>query len=77
MSLLKGKQTKKSQQIYTSLAFYRNITYLKRNKLLKSKRISPDSLENQYFLTLKGDILARILAGLTSSPEEYRKHSIV
>lgn len=77
MSMLKTKQTKKSQQIYTSLAFYRNITYLKRNKLLKSKRMAVDSLENQYFLTLKGDILARILAGLTSAPEEYRKHSIV
>lgn len=77
MCLLKGKSTRKQQDIYKSLAFYRNISYMKKNNLVRSRRIRDDSLENVYILTIKGEIIARILAGLSSSPEEYRKHAII
>jgi len=75
MGLLMGRNTRKTQGVYGSLAFYRAITYLKRNNLIKARRLD-DRIENGYYLTIKGNILARTLAGLTSSPEEFRGKSI-
>jgi hypothetical protein len=76
MGLLMGRNTRKIQGVYGSLAFYRAITYLKRNNLIKARRLESSIIENGYYLTIKGNILARTLAGLTSSPEEFREKSI-
>lgn len=83
MEVLIGRNTKKSQHAYKSTAFYRNISYLKKNGLIKSRRVSAkrDSdilyLENIYVLTIKGSLLARTLAGLTSAPDEFKRKAIV
>jgi hypothetical protein len=75
MGLLMGRNTRKKQTVYYSLAFYRAITYLKRNKLVKSEK-QEKGMENTYMLTLKGGIIAKLLAGLSGSPEEFREKSI-
>jgi len=83
MEVLIGRNTKKKQHSYKSAAFYRNISYLKKNDLIKSKRAFERKengmfyLDNIYALTIKGNILARTLAGLTSTPEEFKRKAIL
>ena len=67
-------KTKKEQSVYKSYAFYKIITFLKRNSLIVSKK--NDNNSNIYSLTKKGIILARIIAGLNKSPEKYSEYKI-
>lgn len=83
MESLIGRNTKKTQHAYKSAAFYRSINYLKKNDLIKTKKGMVKKgngmfcLENIYVLTIKGSLLARTLAGLTSTPDEFKKKAIV
>lgn len=69
--LLDRHATKRNNGLYKSGAFYRMVIYLKGNNLIQSKR--QENNQNLYFLTLKGSMVARILAGLSDVPEETRE----
>lgn len=69
--LLQKHVTKRNNGIYQSGAFYRMVIYLKKNNLIQSSRL--ENNENVYSLTLKGQMLSRVLSGLSDVPEDVRK----
>lgn len=72
--LKNGVVTKDNNGVYSSDAFYRAIMFLRKNGMLYSER---QSNYNSYYLSLKGNLVARWLAGLSNAPEEYRKYGII
>ena len=74
----KGMKTKdiKERDIYkNNLSMYSAIKYLKLNNVVYQKKDSRGN--NIYHLTLKGEILARILSTFESVPEDIRKKAFV
>lgn len=75
IKLLEKNVTKATNNLYGSRAFYRTITYLKNNNIVQSRRNKNGV--NEYYLTIKGNALARLLAGLTDAdPEMNRKYGL-
>lgn len=67
-----GVKTKDTKKIYKStLSFYKSVKYLQEAGLITKSREKDNT--NRYFLTLKGEILARILCGLPENPESWKK----
>jgi hypothetical protein len=68
--LLEKQVTRRNNGLYKSGAFYRMVMYLKKNNLIQSRR--QDNNQNIYMLTLKGNMMGKILAGLSDVPAETR-----
>jgi DNA-binding PadR family transcriptional regulator len=67
-----GMKTKETKKIYKStLSFYKSIKYLQEAGFIFKRREKDNT--NKYFLTLKGEILARCLCSLPENPDSWRK----
>jgi len=70
--------TRKDNSIFKSKAFYRAITYLEKNGLVKRFQRENESSRTEGHrqvvikLTFAGLVMAKMLAGLTDVPEETR-----
>jgi chromosome segregation and condensation protein ScpB len=74
--MLEKPITKSENKIYGSKAFYRVVRYLVDNNLIQKKRLRDNTA--QYTLTIKGNLVARLLAGLKDSdPEMYEKYGLI
>lgn len=62
VSMFGREVTSMNNGVYSSDAFYRATSFLKGNDLIYSKRRYDNT--HEYFLTIKGEILARILMGV-------------
>jgi hypothetical protein len=72
--LLVRDVTKKDNKLYGSAAFYRMISYMRGNNLVKITESKNDNRTiHVYSLTLKGSILARLLASFTDVKPEIKK----
>lgn len=77
--LLKKDVKKKDNKLYDSSAFYRMISYMKRNGLIKINSIQEEDNAgyvrsiHQYSLTWKGSLLARILCSLSDVDPALKK----
>ena len=67
MILLQKHATKKNNGLYASKAFYKMVAYLKKNGLIYSRK-SAKGTSNEYYLTVKGQLMARILASFEDAP---------
>lgn len=66
--------TKKDNKLYGSAAFYRMISYMRDNGLIKTTEAKNDNRTiHVYSLTAKGSVLARLLASLNDVSPEIRK----
>lgn len=72
MLLEKKMLTKRNNGLYSSKAFYKMIASLRRKGLVYSKK-GNDGTANQYSLTVKGSIMARILASFDDAPPPVRE----
>jgi hypothetical protein len=80
ISLLDGKKTRNNSNNYRSRHFYKSVTYLKENNIIRSRRCREKGKGNvnEYYLTIKGRWIARLLAGLTDVDDETRdKHGLI
>ena len=74
LMLLTRDVTKKDNKLYGSAAFYRMISYMRKNNLIKITEAKNDNrIIHVYSLTKKGSMLARFLASLTDVNPEIRK----
>lgn len=74
ITLLVRDVTKKDNKLYGSAAFYRMISYMRGNGLVKTTEAKDDSRTiHIYSLTMKGSFLARLLASLTDVKKEIRE----
>src|SRR3989304_6202684 len=73
MSMLEKPLEKNGQKLYRSTAFYRTISHLKKNLLVKSEVSKNNKSMRVYILTFYGRILSRYLAGLPDSPKKYQR----
>jgi DNA-binding PadR family transcriptional regulator len=72
--LLVKDVTKKDNKLYGSAAFYRMISYMRGNGLVKITEAKNDNRTiHVYSLTLKGSFLARLLASFTDVKPEIKK----
>jgi len=70
-NLEKGMKTKQTKKIYKStLSFYKSVKYLQQAGYIFKEREKDNT--NTYFLTLKGEFLARCLCSLPDHPESWR-----
>lgn len=65
--------TRKDNSIFKSKAFYRAITYLEKNALVKRVQLADGSKQVRIKLTFAGLVMAKMLAGLSDMPEETRR----
>jgi len=72
---LKTKQIKEKGIYKNNLSMYSAIKYLKRNNMVYQKKDKHGN--NIYYLTLKGEILSRVLATFESVPDNIRKKAFV
>lgn len=72
LMLLSRKIESKNNGIYNSKAFYKTTSYLRKNGIIYSRKTG-DGMTNEYYLTIKGQLLARILASFDDSPEKIRQ----
>ena len=73
MSMLEKPLEKNGQKLYRSTAFYRTISHLKKNLLVKSEISDNNKSMRIYVLTFYGRVLSRYLAGLPDSPKKYQR----
>ena len=64
ISMLDTVITRDSNQVYDSEAFYLKMSKLRNHKLVVSKKSKDDLRVVEFSLTLRGEVLARILSGL-------------
>lgn len=64
VSLLLNKTTYNNNKFYKSNSFYKNMKYLKDNRLVKNTNGTGVA---EYSLTIKGSLLARLLASFNDS----------
>ena len=70
-NLEKGMKTKQTKKIYKStLSFYKSVKYLQEAGYVFKQRSKDNT--NTYFLSLKGELLARCLCSLPDHPESWR-----
>jgi len=73
LTLLVRDVTKKDNKLYGSAAFYRMISYMRENGLVKTTEAKNDNRTiHVYSLTTKGSLLARLLASLSDVKPEIR-----
>jgi len=66
------------KEIYISrISFYKAMKYLITSGLIKKTSINKEKTRVLYKLTLKGEILARIIVTLSDQPPEFRKLSMM
>ena len=71
IKMLQRKLTKQNNGVYDSRAFYRIVSYLRRNGLIQSSRNTENIFE--YRLTIKGSLLARLLASFDDNDDIIRE----
>lgn len=72
MMLLTKHATKKNNGLYSSKAFYKMVAYLKKNGLVYSRKAEKGT-SNEYYLTVKGQLIARILASFEDSSPNIKE----
>ena len=70
LRMLTTQITAKNNGVYASRAFFRTVTYLKTNNLIQSTRTKENY--NEYYLTLKGEGLIRIIASFKDVDQKIR-----
>ncbi len=65
----RGHITQKEDEVYSSPAFYKTVSYLKKNNLIFAKR---EKMIKKYFLTPNGMVLAQILGTLSDIDPKFQ-----
>jgi hypothetical protein len=71
ISMLMKDISRKENTVYKSKAFYKACTYLERNNVIK--KVPQEDKSYELELTLKGRLLAKILAGFNDTKEDIRQ----
>jgi hypothetical protein len=70
--LLSKHATKKNNGLYSSKAFYKMVAHLRNNGMIYSRK-SVKGTSNEYYLTVKGQLAARIFASFNDAPPMARE----
>jgi hypothetical protein len=76
VEMLNNPLTSDEQKLFNTIVFYKSMQYLVDNSFVKKHEYHKDKRRFVYMLSLKGEIMAMMLAGLSDFDDDEKKYKI-